>query len=41
MHLYQWRGDVIAIYFKWYMCHCHEPLVAQISIRSNTFYRVE
>ena len=31
----------MAIYLKWYMCPCHEPLVAQISICSNTFGRVE
>ena len=27
----------MAIYFKWHMCPCHEPLVAQILICSNTF----
>ena len=34
-------GHVMAIYLKWYMCPCHEPLVAHISIHSNNFVRVE
>ena len=29
---------VMAIYLKGCMCPCHEPLVAQISICSNTLY---
>ena len=31
----------MAIYLKWHMCSCHEPLVALISICSDTFGRVE
>ena len=31
----------MAMYLKWYMCACHEPLVTQNSICSNTFGRVE
>ena len=31
----------MAIYLKWHMCPCHEPLVAQISICPNTFGRAE
>ena len=31
----------MAIYLKWYMCLCYEPLVTQISICSNTPGRVE
>ena len=31
----------MAIYLKWHMCPCHEPFVAQISICSDTFGRVE
>ena len=34
-------GHVMAIYLKWCVCPCHEPLVAQISICSITFGRVE
>ena len=32
---------VMATYLKWYMCPYQEPLMAQISICSNTFDRVE
>ena len=28
----------MAMYLKWHMCPCHEPLVAQISICSNSIY---
>ena len=31
----------MAIYLKWHMCPYHEPLVAQITICSNTFGRGE
>ena len=34
-------GHVMSIYLMWYMSLCHEPLVAQISICSNTSGRVE
>ena len=30
-------GHVMATYFKWHMCPCHEPLVTQISNISVTF----
>ena len=23
-------GHIMAIYLKWHMCPCHEPLVAQV-----------
>ena len=31
----------MAIYLKWHMCPYHEPLVAQISICSDTLGRAE
>ena len=31
----------MAIYLKWHMCPCHEPLVALIPICSHTFDRGE
>ena len=31
----------MAIYLEWHMCSCHRPLVAQISICSDTFGQAE
>ena len=31
-------SHVMAIYLKWHMCPCHEPLVTQISIHPSGEY---
>ena len=31
-------SHVMAIYLKWHMCPCHEPLVTQISIHPSREY---